>query len=109
MLKIYLYTEELNHFSGVTENSPITIAFILLKKQTNKHVPYPYKQEKKSMVQWYVPLIPFRETEAEGCKSKISLEWQDFTRGGERKRNEAGRWWRAFNPSTREAEAGGSL
>lgn len=35
MFKIYLYTEELSHFSEITENSPIMIAFILLKKQTN--------------------------------------------------------------------------
>lgn len=34
MFKIYLYTEELSHFSEITENSPIMIAFILLKKQT---------------------------------------------------------------------------
>lgn len=45
MFKIYLYTEELNHFSEITENSPIMIAFILLKK--TKHVPYLYKQENK--------------------------------------------------------------
>lgn len=46
MFKIYLYTEELSHFSEITENSPIMIAFILLKK-INKHVPYLYKQKKK--------------------------------------------------------------
>lgn len=32
MFKIYLYTEELSHFSEITENSPIMIAFTLLKK-----------------------------------------------------------------------------
>lgn len=45
MFKIYLYTEELNYFSEITENSPIMIALYCLKK--NKHVPYLYKQEKK--------------------------------------------------------------
>lgn len=85
MFKIYLYTEELSHFSEITENSPIMIAFILLKK-TNKHVPYLYKQKKKSMVQWYMPQIPFRKAEAKGCKSEVSLGWQDSIRGGERRK-----------------------
>lgn len=47
MFKIYLYIKELSHFSEITENSPIMIAFILLKKKTNKRVPYLYKQKKK--------------------------------------------------------------
>lgn len=84
MFKTYLYTEELSHFSEITENSPIMIAFILLKKQTNMcHI---FTSRKKSMVQWYMPLIPFREAEAEGCKYKVSLGGQDFTRGGERRK-----------------------
>lgn len=29
---------------------------------------------------------PLREAEAEGCKFKVSLEWHDSTREGERKR-----------------------
>lgn len=87
MFKIYLYTEELSHFSEITENSPIMIAFILLKK-INKHVPYLYKQKKKSMVQWYMPQIPVREAEAKGCKSEVSLGWQDSIRGRKEKEKE---------------------
>lgn len=88
MFKIYLYTEELSHFSEITENSPIMIAFILLKKQTNMcHI---FTSRKKSMVQWYMPLIPFREAEAEGCNIRSAWEGKILQEGekGERKRNE---------------------
>ena len=45
-----------------------------------------FTSRKKCKMQWYMHEIPLRGTEAEGCKVKVSLRWQDSATGGERRK-----------------------